>query len=185
MAANRFNNRDREQKHDEFEEKVIKINRVSKKTKGGNKMSFSALMVVGDKKGRVGIALGKAPDTLSAIRKGAKRARKEVVKVPIKGTTIPFSILYKFGAAKILLKPAPTGTGVKAGGAVRAVVEAAGIRDIVGKILGSSNKASNVHATFKALNKIQKIAKKKGIDTKISNQKEDKRQVVKNKKHKN
>jgi small subunit ribosomal protein S5 len=115
----------------------------------------------------------------------AKRARKELVKVPIKGTTIPFAIKVKYGAARVLLKPAPTGTGVMAGGAVRAVVEAAGIRDIVAKILGSSNKASNVHATFKALNKIQKIAKRKGIDTKISKEKKDQeiKKVSKNKKH--
>lgn len=148
---------------DEFEEKVIQINRVSKKTKGGNKMSFSALMVVGDKKGKVGLALGKAPDTLSAIKKGARKARKRLIKVPMKGTTIPFAWQVKYGAAKVLLKPAPAGTGVMAGGAVRAIVESAGIRDIVTKILGSSNKASNVHATFKALEEIQRTAKKKNL----------------------
>lgn len=148
----------------EFEEKVVQINRVSKKTKGGNRIGFSALMVVGDRKGRVGVALGKAPDTLAAIRKGVRRARKRLIKVPMRGTTILFPMRVKLGAAEVLLKPAPSGTGVIAGGAVRAVVEAAGIRDVVAKILGSSNKASNVYATFDALSKMQKIAKKKQID---------------------
>lgn len=121
-------------------------------------MSFSALLVVGDKKGRVGVALGKAPDTVSAIRKGARRARKRLVRVPMKGTTIPFALIAKRGAAKVLLKPAPPGTGVIAGGAVRAVVEAAGIRDIVAKILGSANKASNVYATLEVLKRMKRIA---------------------------
>ncbi len=148
----------------EFEEKVIQISRVSKKTKGGNKSSFSALVVVGDRKGRVGVSLGKAPDTLSAIKKGTRRAKKELISVPMRKTSIPFPIQVKRGAAIVLLKPAPEGTGVLAGGAVRAVVEAAGIRDIVAKILGSGNKASNVHATFKALKKIRNIAKKRNIN---------------------
>lgn len=147
----------------EFEEKVIKINRVSKKTKGGNKISFSALMVVGDKKGRVGVALGKAPDVRSAIKKGSRRARKKLIKIPMKRTTIPFPLQVKRGAAIVLLKPAPPGTGIKAGGAVRAVVEAAGVRDIVAKMLGSSNKASNVYATFEAMQKMKQIASKKQI----------------------
>ena len=147
----------------EFEEKVIQINRVSKKTKGGNKISFSALMVVGDKKGRVGVGLGKAPDVRSAIRKGVRRARKRLIKIPMRRTTIPFPLQVKHGAARILLKPAAPGTGVMAGGAVRAVVEAAGIRDIVAKILGSSNKASNVYATFEAMKKMKRIASKKKI----------------------
>lgn len=149
----------------EYEEKVIQINRVSKKTKGGNRISFSALVVVGNKKGKVGVSLGKAPDTLSAIKKGIRGAKKRLIKVPMAKTSIPFPIIVKRGAAKVLLKPAPEGTGVKAGGAVRAVVEAAGIRDIVAKVLGSSNRASNVYATFKALEQIQIIAKKKGIRT--------------------
>lgn len=159
----RMDRRDNRRRNDEFEEKVIKISRVSKKTKGGNKMSFSALVVVGNKKGKVGLALGKAPDTLSAIKKGIRKAKKRLIRVPMKGTTIPFAWQVKYGAAKVLLKPAPAGTGVMAGGAVRAIVESAGIRDIVTKILGSSNKASNVHATFKALEQIQSLAKKKNL----------------------
>lgn len=139
----------------EFTEKVVQVNRVSKKTKGGNKVSFSVLMVVGDKKGRVGVGLGKAKEVIRAMRKGATYARKHLIVVPMKGTTIPHDIYIKRGAAQIILKPAPRGSGVIAGGAVRAVVEAAGIRDIVAKILGSKNKASNIYATFEALQKFK------------------------------
>ncbi len=135
----------------EFEEKIVQVNRVSKKTKGGNKIGFSVLVVVGDKKGQVGVGLGGAPDVSSAVRKGVTYAKKHLFRVPMKGTTIPHEVRIKRGAAKILLKPAPPGTGVIAGGAVRAVVEAAGIRDIVSKILGSKNQASNVYATLEAL----------------------------------
>ncbi|TSC54197.1 MAG: small subunit ribosomal protein S5 [Microgenomates group bacterium LiPW_31] len=141
--------------YEEFEEKVVQVNRVSKKTKGGNKIAFSVLMVVGDKKGKVGIGLGKAPDVSSAIRKGLNRAKKNLIEVPMRGTTIPYQIRLKHGAAEVLLKPAPPGTGVIAGGAVRDVVEAAGIKDIVSKILGSDNKASNVYATMEALKKLK------------------------------
>lgn len=141
----------------EFEEKIVQVNRVSKKTKGGNKISFSVLVIVGDKKGRVGIGLGKAPDVLSGIKKGIARAKKELFKVPMNGTTIPHEIYIKNGAAKIMLKPAPTGTGVKAGGPVRMVVEAAGIKDIVAKILGTNNKASNVYTTLLALKQLKEV----------------------------
>jgi small subunit ribosomal protein S5 len=141
----------------EFDEKVVQVNRVSKKTKGGNKVGFSALMVVGDKKGRVGIGLGKAADVSSAIRKGSTYAQKRMITVPLRGTTIPHEIRLKLGAAKLLLKPAPAGSGVIAGGPVRAVVEAAGIRDVIAKILGTSNKASNVYATFAALKKLKNV----------------------------
>jgi small subunit ribosomal protein S5 len=143
----------------EFEEKVIQINRISKKTRGGNKIGFSALVVVGDKKAKVGVGLGKANDVLSAIQKGIRLAKRKMIKVPVKGTTIPHRIESKWGAAKILLKPAPTGTGVIAGGAVRAVVEAAGIQNIVSKILGSNNKINNVYATFQALQKLKLFKK--------------------------
>jgi small subunit ribosomal protein S5 len=150
----------------EFDEKVIQISRVSKKTKGGNKMGFSILMVVGDRKGKVGVGLGKAKDVLSAIRKGVKKAKKHMINVPLNGTTIPFSIMVKKGAGKVLLKPAPKGSGVIAGGPVRAVVEAAGVRDISSKILGSENQASNVYATFEALQQISTLVKLKGIELK-------------------
>ena len=140
----------------EFEEKIVQVNRVSKKTKGGNKIGFTALVVVGDRKGKVGVAQGKANDVLSAIKKGIRSARKKLIEVPVKGSTIPHRILAKFGAAQVLLKPAPVGTGVIAGGSVRAVVEAAGIQNIVAKILGSNNKLTNVYATFKALKNLKK-----------------------------
>lgn len=139
----------------EFEEKVIQVNRVSKKTRGGNRIAFSVLVVVGDRKGRVGVGLGKALDVSTAVRKGINRAKRDLINVPMRGNTIPHEVRVKLGAAKILLKPAPPGTGIKAGGPVRAVVEAAGIKDIVSKILGSNNKASNVYATLEALKKLK------------------------------
>lgn len=150
----------------EFEEKVIQVSRVSKKTKGGNKIGFSVLMVVGDKKGRVGVGLGKAQDVLAAIRKGIKKAKKQMITVPMDGTTIPFPIVVKKGAGQIMLKPAPKGSGVIAGGPVRAVVEAAGVRDISSKIMGSQNQASSVYATFAALQRIQEIVELKNISLK-------------------
>jgi small subunit ribosomal protein S5 len=150
----------------EFDEKVVQISRVSKKTKGGNKMGFSILMVVGDRKGRVGVGLGKAGDVQSAMKKGVKKAKKKLIDVPLDGTTIPFSIAKKVGAARIMLKPAPKGSGVIAGGPIRAVVEAAGIRDVSSKIMGTNNQASNVYATFQALKDIQKIVQLKGIKLK-------------------
>lgn len=146
---------DREPK--EFEEKIVQVNRVSKKTKGGNRIGFSIVVVVGDKKGRVGVGLGKAPDVSSAIKKGISYAKKHLITVCMKETTIPHEIYLKLGAAKVLLKPAPKGTGVIAGGAVRAVVTAAGIKDIVSKTLGTNNQASNVYATLSALKKLKQI----------------------------
>lgn len=156
-------NRFKSQEPKEFEEKVIQISRVSKKTKGGNNVGFSVLMVVGDKKGKVGVALGKAPDVVSAIKKGIKKAKKKMIDVPLDGTTIPFRIEVKKGAGRVLLKPAPKGSGVIAGGPVRAVVEAAGVRDISAKILGSENQSSSVYATFEALKRIKDIVKVRGI----------------------
>ncbi len=139
----------------EFDEKVIQVNRVCKKTKGGNSIGFSVLMVVGDKKGKVGVGLGKAPDVLSSIKKGVRKAKKNMFKVPMKKTTIPHDIIVKFGAAKVLLKPAPPGSGVIAGGAVRSVMEAAGIKDVSSKVLGTKNQASNVYCTIKALKQLK------------------------------
>lgn len=147
----------------EFEEKVVQISRVSKKTKGGNQIGFSALLVVGDRKGKVGVGLGKASDVLSAIQKGIKKAKQKMIMVPLDGTTIPFAITVKRGAGKVMLKPASKGTGVIAGGPVRVVVEVAGVRDVVAKIMGSDNKASSVHATFKALKEIATLVKIKNI----------------------
>lgn len=135
----------------EYHEDIVQVNRVSKKTKGGNKIGFSVLVVVGDKKGRVGVGLGKAPDVSFAIRKGIAFAKKHFLDVPIVHGTIPFEIRVKKGAARILLKPAPLGSGVIAGGAVRSVVSAAGIKNISSKVLGTKNQASNVYATMAAL----------------------------------
>ena len=123
----------------EFQEKIVQVSRVSKKTKGGNKIGFSVLVVVGDRKGRVGVGLGKAPEVQASIKKAVTYAKKHLVTVPMKGTTIPHPINIKVGAAKIMLRPASAGTGVIAGGAVRAVTEAAGIHDILSKVLGTSN----------------------------------------------
>lgn len=140
----------------EFEEKVVQVNRVSKKTTGGNRIGFSTIVVVGDKKGRVGVGLGKARDVASAIKKGINLAKKHLVTVPIVKGTIPHDIFIKRGAAKVLLKPAPEGSGVIAGGAVRVVVESAGIRNISSKVLGTKNPASNIYATLEALGKLTK-----------------------------
>ncbi len=138
----------------EFDEKIVQVNRVSKKTKGGNKIGFSVLTVVGDKKGKVGVGLGKATDVSSAIKKGIVLAKKHLVEVPIVNGTIPFAFDIKLGAAKIILKPAPPGSGVIAGGAVRSVVSAAGIQNISSKVLGTKNQASNVYATIEALRQL-------------------------------
>jgi len=147
----------------EFDETVVSINRISKKTKGGNKIRFSALVVVGDKKGKVGVGLSKAGDVRSAINKAISAAKRRMVVIPLKGTTIPCSVKEKFSAAKVYLKPAPPGSGIIAGGAVRVVLEAAGIRDASAKILGTENKISNVYATLKALETISRISQAKGL----------------------
>lgn len=140
----------------EFEEKVLQIKRVSRKYKGGNRISFTALVAVGDRKGRVGVALGKALNVPNAIKKGVTKAKKHLITVPMKGTTIPHPTQIKRGAARIMLKPAPEGSGLIAGGPVRAVVELAGIRDISSKILGTKNKSSNILATMEALKGLRK-----------------------------
>lgn len=138
-----------------FEEKVVRINRVSKKRRGGSKISFSVIVVVGDRKGKVGVGLGKAPSVAKAMNKAVVYARKHLIEVPLRGTTIPHDVKVKRGAAEVLLKPAPPGSGIIAGGAVRAVVEAAGIKDISSKILGTKNQASNVYATLEALKQLK------------------------------
>lgn len=143
----------------EFEEEVVQINRVSKKTKGGNRIGFSVLVVVGDRKGKVGVGLGKAPEVQSAIQKGTAYAKKHLLTVPIEGTTIPHEVFVKLGAAKVLLKPALPGRGIIAGGAIRTVVSLAGIKDVFSKILGTNNRASNVYAALKALSALKSLKK--------------------------
>lgn len=138
-----------------LEERVVRVNRVSKVVKGGRRFSFSAVVVVGDGNGIVGVGMGKAGEVPEAIRKGVEQAKKSLIRVPISGTTIPHRIDTHFGASKVMLKPAAPGTGVIAGGAVRSVVEAAGIRDILSKIYGSNNSVNVVQAAIKGLQELR------------------------------
>jgi small subunit ribosomal protein S5 len=151
----------------ELKDTVVNISRVTKVVKGGKNLSFSALVVVGDGAGVVGFGIGKAKEVPSAIKKAIEAAKKSLVRVPMKGTTIPHPVLGRFGAGSVLLKPAPEGTGIIAGGAVRAVVESAGIHNVLTKSLGSANHHNVVRATFTALTELRDpaaIAKLRGKD---------------------
>ena len=154
-----------EREPSEFVEKLVSLNRVSKTVKGGRVMKFAALMVVGDEKGRVGFGTGKAAEVPEAIRKGIEDAKKNMVNISLSGTTIPHEVIGEFGAGRVLMKPAAEGTGIIAGGPVRAVMEAAGIKDIRSKCLRSNNPNNVVNATFeglKALRTPEEVARTRG-----------------------
>jgi len=151
---------------EEFDERVVHIARTAKVVKGGRRFSFRAVVVVGDNRGRVGVGVGKAREVPDAIRKGSERARRNMRAIPLAGTTIPHQVTSRYSAAEVFMKPASPGTGVIAGGGVRAVVEAAGIRDILTKSMGSANILNVVKATVNALNQLQdpaEVARRRGV----------------------
>src|SRR5579859_1731356 len=149
---------DRDRGGSDLNERVVSLNRVAKVVKGGRKFRFSALIVVGDQNGRVGAGMGKAREVPEAIRKGVEVAKRNMIQVPMVGTTIPHEVNFKWGAAKILMKPAAPGTGVISGGAMRAVIEASGIKDILTKSLGTNNPINTVRATIEALQSMRTAA---------------------------
>jgi small subunit ribosomal protein S5 len=176
----RDNNRNYEEVKKEFEEKVVQIDRVTRVVKGGRRLRFRATVVVGDKKGRVGVGVEKGGDVVTAIEKATTTAKKYLKTINLLGTTIPHEITAEFAGAKVFLKPARKGTGVIAGGAVRAVLEAAGVKDILSKIQGSSSKLNNVYATLKALESLIKIeTKEEKEEQRVAKQREESKKEAK------
>ena len=169
VSANRRNNRDRRartrqpEEKDQFTEKVVSIRRVSKVVKGGRNLSFSAFVVIGDENGKIGFSSGKATAVPDAVRKAVTSAKKDMAPIVLNGTTVPHEVIAKFGASKVMIKPASPGTGVIAGGGVRAVMEVVGIKDVISKTHGSTNTANVVKATVKALRSLKDI---KSLDIK-------------------
>ena len=150
----------------ELKDHVISINRVTKVVKGGKNLSFSALVVVGDQQGRVGYGMGKAKEVPAAIKKGVDKAKRGLIVIPMTGSTVPHAVMGAFGAGRVMIKPAKEGTGVIAGGPVRAVMESAGIKDVVTKSLGSANPSNIVKATFQGLLQLRspaEVARNRGI----------------------
>ncbi|PKK97368.1 MAG: 30S ribosomal protein S5 [Tenericutes bacterium HGW-Tenericutes-3] len=165
MARDRYNQEN--QQENQFEERVVSINRVTKVVKGGRRFRFAALVVIGNKQGEVGFGTGKAAEVPDAIKKAVEDAKVNMIKVPISGTTIPHSITGNYGAGKVFMKPASEGTGIIAGGAVRAVFELAGVNDILSKSLGSSTPINMVRATFAGLSELRTadtVAALRGVD---------------------
>jgi len=168
----------RDERTSEFEEKVIQVDRVSRTVKGGKRMRFRALVVIGNRKGKVGAGIGKAQEVLTAVQKAVAKAKKNIIEVPIINDTIPHEVKVSYGSSEILFKPAGSGTSVIAGGSVRAVLELAGIKNVLSKIIGSSNKINNVKATLIALKSMRK--RENSNQVKVEIKKEEKNEVEPN-----
>jgi small subunit ribosomal protein S5 len=167
-VANKNYNRADNDTVKEFEDRVVCVNRSAKVVKGGKNFGFSALVVVGDRKGRVGVGYGKANEVADAIRKGGDQARKHVITIPMRGTTLPHPVTAKFGSSLVMMRPASEGTGIIAGGAMRAVLELGGVRNVLAKSLGSSNQVNVVRATLAGINMLrtkEQILQKRDVKT--------------------